>query len=364
MTVKKEQMLEWLYQAIAMRRREDGLRVVCDGQWNADMRSAIRSLIESSGEKASVPAVEYKLRPEVAAFAMLMEAELRKHDDRPGWKKENVQWLYSRLIDELQELFVAIPTQVAGTIGKEAADVANFAMMIADVSGSLEPRPPAPSPGPAPHERAALEAKVAVDVATRLVRQGKWDEAAKVVETARVNIETIEAESEKKETPAEKQFTSGTISDVHTCPVAHTAEQVKRQFEMGQPGPSAEDELEEDDLIPLTPGELEALKNPGPPNSSQRKLLHDTITAGFSGKSAPLPGPSVDWEERYRGLKEQYEARERIRAIAAPPPAEVPQSEVEEAMVRMEMFANCHGSKDEVADAAVIRAALALREEK
>jgi hypothetical protein len=201
-------------------------------------------------------------------------------------------------------------------------------------------------------------------VATRLVRQGKWDEAAKVVETARVNIETIEAESEKKETPAEKQFTSGTISDVHTCPVAHTAEQVKRQFEMGQPGPSAEDELEEDDLIPLTPGELEALKNPGPPNSSQRKLLHDTITAGFSGKSAPLPGPSVDWEERYRGLKEQYEARERIRAIAAPPPAEVPQSEVEEAMVRMEMFANCHGSKDEVADAAVIRAALALREEK
>jgi hypothetical protein len=46
--VSREEMLEWLYQAIAMRRREDGLRVICDEQWNADMRSAIRALIESA----------------------------------------------------------------------------------------------------------------------------------------------------------------------------------------------------------------------------------------------------------------------------------------------------------------------------
>jgi uncharacterized NAD-dependent epimerase/dehydratase family protein len=55
MNITREQMLDWLYQAIAMKRRGDGLRVIADGQWNADMRSAIRSLIESSGEKA-VPA--------------------------------------------------------------------------------------------------------------------------------------------------------------------------------------------------------------------------------------------------------------------------------------------------------------------
>jgi len=55
MNITKEQMLDWLYQAIAMKRRGDGLRVIADGQWNADMRSAIRSLIESSGDKA-VPA--------------------------------------------------------------------------------------------------------------------------------------------------------------------------------------------------------------------------------------------------------------------------------------------------------------------
>jgi len=69
MTVKKEQMLEWLYQAIAMRRREDGLRVVCDGQWNADMRSAIRSLIESSGEKAPIG----KPDPDPESLEMLRE---------------------------------------------------------------------------------------------------------------------------------------------------------------------------------------------------------------------------------------------------------------------------------------------------
>ena len=50
MNITREQMLDWLYQAIAMKRRGDGLRVIADGQWNADMRSAIRSLIESSGE--------------------------------------------------------------------------------------------------------------------------------------------------------------------------------------------------------------------------------------------------------------------------------------------------------------------------
>jgi len=54
-----------------------------------------------------------------------------------------------------------------------------------------------------------------------------------------------------------------------------------------QPAPKAvEEELQEDDLIPLTPGELEGLKNPAPPAMNQRKLLHDTITAGFS-KPAP-----------------------------------------------------------------------------
>ena len=102
-------------------------------------------LVESSGDKASGAAVEYKLRPEVAAFAMLMEAELRKHDDRPGWKQSSPNWLMERLQEELKELSVALDYKGPCGVGQEAADVANFAMMIADVSGGMKP---APSPAP------------------------------------------------------------------------------------------------------------------------------------------------------------------------------------------------------------------------
>ena len=100
---------------------------------------ALLALIESSGEK-----VEYKLRPEVAAFAMLMEEELRKHDDRPGWKDCSPGWLMDRLHQELKELSSALNHDIAEAVPREAADVANFAMMIADVSGGLKPAPPTP----------------------------------------------------------------------------------------------------------------------------------------------------------------------------------------------------------------------------
>lgn len=83
-------------------------------------------------------------RHEVRAFARLMEKKLRKHDDRPGWKDETRGWLLSRLRDETEELHRAIHKPDHGQpldselIGREAADVANFAMMIADVCGALE----------------------------------------------------------------------------------------------------------------------------------------------------------------------------------------------------------------------------------
>jgi len=117
MNITKEQMLDALSDAVTGR------------MMSREMADAIAALIESG-----VPAVEYKLRPEVGAFAALMEAELRKHDDRPGWKKEDVQWLFGRLKDESVELITAIAKHEPEAIAKEAADVANFAMMIADVA--------------------------------------------------------------------------------------------------------------------------------------------------------------------------------------------------------------------------------------
>lgn len=72
------------------------------------------------------------LRPEVMAFARLMESKLRKHDGDRGqsWKTTPPGQLLRALDRERVELIDA--TNNAGDIRGEAADVANFAMMVAD----------------------------------------------------------------------------------------------------------------------------------------------------------------------------------------------------------------------------------------
>ncbi len=100
---------------------------------------------------AAAPGTEV-VRPEVAAFALLMEAKLREKDHRGGWDECTTAWLMSRLREEAKELagelsrrtdFDGEEDRWARLIGREAADVANFAMMIADVCGALAaPRTP------------------------------------------------------------------------------------------------------------------------------------------------------------------------------------------------------------------------------
>jgi len=69
------------------------------------------------------------IRPAVLKFAHLMEWKLRLNDDRPGWKDCTKEWLLGRLKEELAELEKAHPGKLTAY---EAADVANFVMMIAD----------------------------------------------------------------------------------------------------------------------------------------------------------------------------------------------------------------------------------------
>lgn len=88
-----------------------------------------------------------QLRPEVAAFAQLMEAKLRENDHKGDWEHEHPDDLMNRVHDEVEELQVAIhlwgcslgtgTLPAAKVVGKEAADVANFALMIAHVCGGL-----------------------------------------------------------------------------------------------------------------------------------------------------------------------------------------------------------------------------------
>lgn len=91
---------------------------------------------------------ELDVRPEVAAFALAMEKRLRENDWKHGWKNEHRATLFDGLRKEVEELRVAANISCPACrrctneyaldmIKHEAADVANFAMFIADSCGVL-----------------------------------------------------------------------------------------------------------------------------------------------------------------------------------------------------------------------------------
>ena len=81
-------------------------------------------------------------RPEVREFALWMEKQLRLNDFKPGWKGDTVHSLLRRVDDERKELldllritaYEDMSEKLAKAIWAEAADVANFLMMVADVA--------------------------------------------------------------------------------------------------------------------------------------------------------------------------------------------------------------------------------------
>lgn len=78
------------------------------------------------------------MREEVRWFAEKMEERLAAHDRQKGtkgWDNCTVDRLFGMMIEEAGELFRTIDEDRPGTmlwVIDEAADVANFAMMIAD----------------------------------------------------------------------------------------------------------------------------------------------------------------------------------------------------------------------------------------
>lgn len=71
------------------------------------------------------------MRKEVAAFAECMEHKLKLNDHKGGWHKTDWNTLVNRLRAEVDELVAACENEPSLNIMFEAADVANFAMMIA-----------------------------------------------------------------------------------------------------------------------------------------------------------------------------------------------------------------------------------------
>lgn len=85
--------------------------------------------------RALEPQVGQSLRPEVRWFAEQMEAALKRNDHKGGWKECGAIYLLSRLRQETNELEgVVYFNKSEKEIISEAADVANFAMMIANNS--------------------------------------------------------------------------------------------------------------------------------------------------------------------------------------------------------------------------------------
>ncbi|WP_217647716.1 hypothetical protein [Alicyclobacillus macrosporangiidus] len=79
------------------------------------------------------------MRPEIAWFAEQMSGKLDENAHKGGWNRCDPWWLLGRLREEAAELQAAMMNPGAPeVIIREAADVANFAMMIADLARNTD----------------------------------------------------------------------------------------------------------------------------------------------------------------------------------------------------------------------------------
>lgn len=81
-----------------------------------------------------MPTDELRLREPLREFAAHMEDVLRRNDHKGGWQNMTHHHLIFRIKDETAELVKAVRRGDNDGIMDEAADIANFAMMIYDVT--------------------------------------------------------------------------------------------------------------------------------------------------------------------------------------------------------------------------------------
>lgn len=142
-----------------MPRGDCGKLVKC--AWNDEHMVGENDAVDIDGDEVCTKCAGSYLRSEVLRFAVLMEAKLRANDHKPGWKHDAALGLVARVEGEATELREIVETHWENTrrdfvesmdpsrgwrgapdlseaIGNEAADVANMAMMVADVCGGLK----------------------------------------------------------------------------------------------------------------------------------------------------------------------------------------------------------------------------------
>jgi hypothetical protein len=97
----------------------------CD-QSVIDLRDALNGAVIDADKSDDV-------RKGVKEFAEKMEKKLKVNDHKDGWHVCKISYLLRCLVAEVKELNLAITDGVScNKVESEAADVANFAMMVAD----------------------------------------------------------------------------------------------------------------------------------------------------------------------------------------------------------------------------------------
>jgi NTP pyrophosphatase (non-canonical NTP hydrolase) len=78
------------------------------------------------------------MRKELEKFVKQMEEKLKENDCKDGWEHETVRWLFQRLVGEVGELANLLASDTYDFLSreqqKECVDIANFAMMISDLT--------------------------------------------------------------------------------------------------------------------------------------------------------------------------------------------------------------------------------------
>lgn len=90
-----------------------------------------------------------ELRPEVLAFALLMEARLREKDADKGqsWKNIDVHRIHVAMLAKVGLLDRALYADQPSVFGtKHSVDLANYCMMISDLAGALKQDTPSQEP--------------------------------------------------------------------------------------------------------------------------------------------------------------------------------------------------------------------------
>lgn len=131
---KHEKFMHWLW------RQKSITAMVLDYGMDGIAKKYVE---ECEGKKANTGEWQSNIpdvscRTSVNWFAKQMELKLRENDYKGGWGRCSHSWLLNRLKQEVVELEKALDiVDNQENVIKEAADVANFALMIADIAGEL-----------------------------------------------------------------------------------------------------------------------------------------------------------------------------------------------------------------------------------